>query len=265
MPSPSLSGIATIMYVLRTVSMPANSKQLPSYTSGERLRYGACLLLRLYDAHLSLSPFVRECLLMLRAFPAYSPHCISIAIETVTRRSLSLVHDVCASLVDVDVDESSLTGSERRALRDAQLVVSPFPLSPSSSPTTEATKMAAPNQPAASLAPPASNGREWLSLPEVPTSHELTQWANPGHGFTIPPNQLEGAWPSTGKTLPSPSILICADKCTTAKYLHVQYAVCREESVFALRRALLALRNAPGNDEPGLRPESAGICLYEKV
>ncbi|GAB7357601.1 hypothetical protein MBLNU459_g0105t2 [Dothideomycetes sp. NU459] len=94
---------------------------------------------------------------------------------------------------------------------------------------------------------PAVDGREWLSLPEVPASQELTSWAKCVQGHGPPENRLRGPWPST------------------ESYLRSQYAFCREESIFALRKALYELKAAPGMGESKLREVAPGAGIYDKV
>lgn len=92
---------------------------------------------------------------------------------------------------------------------------------------------------------PTGTDDAWLHLPEVPDSAEITRplvSSDP----RVPNNIVDGNWPSK------------------SDHLTAQYAFLREESTFALRRAIELVR---GNtlSELQFRDISPGIGIYEKV
>lgn len=50
-----------------------------------------------------------------------------------------------------------------------------------------------------------------------------------------------------------------------AEYLKEQYAFCREESTFPLRKAIYAMQCRPYAEEPDLRDTCSGIGIYDSV
>lgn len=86
----------------------------------------------------------------------------------------------------------------------------------------------------------------WLLLPEVPDTQEMLR-PLVSDDLRVPHNQIDGNWAS--------------------KYDHLtaQYEFLREESTFALRRAIGLMREHPHLSELDHRDISPGIGIYEKV
>ncbi|TIA08384.1 P-loop containing nucleoside triphosphate hydrolase protein [Aureobasidium pullulans] len=95
-------------------------------------------------------------------------------------------------------------------------------------------------------AAPRNTDDGWLLLPEVPDTQEMLR-PLVSDDLRVPHNQIDGNWPS--------------------KYDHLtaQYEFLREESTFALRRAIGLMREHPHLSELDHRDISPGIGIYEKA
>ncbi|KAI5257997.1 P-loop containing nucleoside triphosphate hydrolase protein [Aureobasidium subglaciale] len=95
-------------------------------------------------------------------------------------------------------------------------------------------------------APPLDTDDEWLFLPEVPDTQEMKRQLI-SEDPRVPENQIEGNWSSP------------------QEHLTAQYQFLREESTFALRRAIELVRAQPHVSELEHRETSPGIGIYEKA
>lgn len=93
---------------------------------------------------------------------------------------------------------------------------------------------------------PGNTDEEWISNAEVPDAQEMSRPLLSDDPI-IPENQIEGNWSSR------------------QEHLTAQYQFLREESTFALRRAIGLVREQPHLSEPDHRETSPGIGIYEKV
>ncbi|KAI4725090.1 P-loop containing nucleoside triphosphate hydrolase protein [Aureobasidium sp. EXF-10728] len=87
---------------------------------------------------------------------------------------------------------------------------------------------------------------EWILRPEVPDAQEMSRPLI-SDDPCVPENQIEGNWS------------------TKHEHLTAQYSFLREESTFALRRAIGLVREQPHLSELDHRVESPGLGIYEKA
>jgi helicase required for RNAi-mediated heterochromatin assembly 1 len=95
-------------------------------------------------------------------------------------------------------------------------------------------------------ATPKNTDDEWLFNAEIPAAQE-TNRPVVSDDPCVPENQVEGNWSSR------------------LEHLTAHYQFLREESTFALRRAIGLVREQPHLSEPDHREISPGIGIYEKV
>ncbi|KAG9651844.1 P-loop containing nucleoside triphosphate hydrolase protein, partial [Aureobasidium melanogenum] len=95
-------------------------------------------------------------------------------------------------------------------------------------------------------AAPLTTDDEWIFCPEVPDMEEMNRPLI-SDDPCVPENQIEGNWSSTDE------------------HLSAQYHFLREESTFALRRAIELFRKQPHLSELEHRETSPGIGIYEKA
>lgn len=95
-------------------------------------------------------------------------------------------------------------------------------------------------------ATPIDTDDQWIFCPEVPDTQEMTR-PLVSDDPSVPENQIEGNWSSRHE------------------HLTAQYQFLREESTFALRRAIGIVREQPHLSELEHRDTSPGIGIYEKV
>lgn len=95
-------------------------------------------------------------------------------------------------------------------------------------------------------AAPTATDDEWTFCSEVPDMYEMNRPLI-NDDPCVPENQIEGNWSSTNE------------------HLSAQYHFLREESTFALRRAIGIVREKPHLSELEHRETSPGIGIYEKV
>lgn len=95
-------------------------------------------------------------------------------------------------------------------------------------------------------AAPLTTDDEWVFCAEVPDMHEMS-CPLVSDDLCVPENQIEGNWS-------------CKNE-----HLSAHYHFLREESTFALRRAIELVRNQPHLSELEYRDTSPGIGIYEKV
>lgn len=95
-------------------------------------------------------------------------------------------------------------------------------------------------------AAPHDTDNEWISQPEIPDAQEMNRPLI-SDDPSVPENQIEGNWSSS------------------TEHLAAQYNFLREESTFALRRAIGIIREQPHLSELEHRETSPGIGIYEKV
>lgn len=95
-------------------------------------------------------------------------------------------------------------------------------------------------------AAPHNTDDEWVSQPEIPDAHEMSRPLITDDP-SVPENQIQGNWSSS------------------IQHLAAQYNFLREESTFALRRAIGIVREQPHLSELEHRETSPGIGIYEKV
>lgn len=95
-------------------------------------------------------------------------------------------------------------------------------------------------------ATPMNTDDEWISMAEVPDAQEMSRPLLSDDPI-VPENQVEGNWSSRDE------------------HLTAHYQFLREESTFALRRAIGLVRAQPHLAEPDHRETSPGIGIYEKV
>ncbi|KAG9835485.1 P-loop containing nucleoside triphosphate hydrolase protein, partial [Aureobasidium melanogenum] len=95
-------------------------------------------------------------------------------------------------------------------------------------------------------AAPTATDDEWTFCSEVPDMHEMNRPLI-NDDPCVPENQIEGNWSSTNE------------------HLSAQYHFLREESTFALRRAIGIVREKPHLSELEHRETSPGIGIYEKA
>lgn len=93
---------------------------------------------------------------------------------------------------------------------------------------------------------PHDTDENWLLLPEVPDSNEMSRPIVTNDPRVVE-NKIEGNWSSK------------------EEHLMAQYEFLREESTFALRRAIGLVREDPLLQETDHRDISPGIGIYEKV
>lgn len=93
---------------------------------------------------------------------------------------------------------------------------------------------------------PRNTDDEWISKAEVPDAHETSRPLLSDDPI-VPDNKVEGNWSSR------------------QEHLTAHYQFLREESTFALRRAIGLVREQPHLSEPDHRETSPGIGIYEKV
>jgi len=86
------------------------------------------------------------------------------------------------------------------------------------------------------------NGNGWTALPEIPTASEI-MGSEIGEDDTVnlPPNIVNGPWPSTHE------------------YLRTHYELLREDAMALLRDAVAYIR-----DDPSMNDTNA-VCIYDKV
>ncbi|KAH0281701.1 P-loop containing nucleoside triphosphate hydrolase protein, partial [Aureobasidium melanogenum] len=95
-------------------------------------------------------------------------------------------------------------------------------------------------------AAPLTTDDEWVFCAEVPDMHEMS-CPLVSDDLCVPENQIEGNWS-------------CKNE-----HLSAHYHFLREESTFALRRAIELVRNQPHLSELEHRDTSPGIGIYEKA
>ena len=95
-------------------------------------------------------------------------------------------------------------------------------------------------------ATPKNTDEEWVFKAEIPDAQEMSRPLL-SDDPCVPENQIEGNWLSKHE------------------HLTAQYQFLREESTFALRRAIGLVREQPHLSEPDHRDTSPGIGIYEKV
>jgi hypothetical protein len=95
-------------------------------------------------------------------------------------------------------------------------------------------------------ATPKNTDDEWIFNAEIPDAQEMSRPLLTDDP-RVPENQIRGNW-SSG-----------------LDHLTAQYQFLREESTFALRRAIGLVREQPHLSEPDHRDASPGIGIYEKV
>ncbi|KAK6001314.1 hypothetical protein QM012_002645 [Aureobasidium pullulans] len=93
-------------------------------------------------------------------------------------------------------------------------------------------------------AAPHSSDDDWVSQPEIPDAQEMNRASDES---SVPENQVDGNWSSKDE------------------HLAAQYQFLREESTFALRRAIELVRKQPHLSELEHRETSPGIGIYEKA
>ena len=86
------------------------------------------------------------------------------------------------------------------------------------------------------------NGQDWTARPEIPAASEI-MGSNIGEEDTVdlPPNVVDGPWPST------------------QEYLRTHYELLREDSVALLRDAVAYVRENPS------MTDTSDTCIYDKV
>jgi helicase required for RNAi-mediated heterochromatin assembly 1 len=95
-------------------------------------------------------------------------------------------------------------------------------------------------------ATPKNTDDEWIFNAEIPDAQEMSRPLLPDDPC-VPENQVKGNWSSE------------------VDHLTAQYQFLREESTFALRRAIGIVREQPHLSELEHRDTSPGIGIYEKV
>lgn len=93
---------------------------------------------------------------------------------------------------------------------------------------------------------PRNTDDEWIFNPEIPDAQEMRRPLLTDDPIVLE-NQVEGNWSSR------------------QAHLTAHYQFLREESTFALRRAISLVREQPHLSEPDHRETSPGIGIYEKV